>query len=68
VQAVSFREGGLDLKLKASDAASLERIDQALRNGGWQAQLTSGTPAGSAYEGRIEMRPAGAASTAKRAR
>lgn len=68
VQAISFREGGLDLKLKASDAASLERVDQALRNGGWQAQLTSGTAAGSAYEGRIEMRPAGAATTAKHAR
>ncbi|HEY4974799.1 MAG TPA: type II secretion system protein GspL [Steroidobacteraceae bacterium] len=60
VQGLSYREGGLDLKLKAADAASLERVDQALRNGGWQADLTSGAAAGSAYEGRIEMRPLGA--------
>jgi type II secretion system protein L len=68
VQGVSFREGGLDLRLKASDAASLERIDQALRNGGWQAELTSGSAAGSAYEGRIQMRPTGAPPTASGAR
>jgi general secretion pathway protein L len=66
VQALSFREGGLDLKLQASDAASLERVDQALRNGGWQAELTSGTGAGAAYEGRIQMRPAGTATTPAR--
>jgi cytochrome bd-type quinol oxidase subunit 2 len=68
VQGLSFREGGLDLRLKASDAASLERIDQALRNGGWQAELTSGSAAGSVYEGRIQMRPGGAAAAATGAR
>jgi len=65
VQTLSFREGGLDLALKASDAASLERVDQALRSGGWQAELTSGAAAGAAYEGRIRMRPAGAPSAAR---
>jgi type II secretion system protein L len=68
LQTLSFREGGLDLDLKASDAASLERVDQALRSGGWQAELTSGAAAGAAYEGRIRMRPAGAASAASAAR
>jgi general secretion pathway protein L len=68
VQTLSFREGGLDLALKASDAASLERVDQALRSGGWQAELTSGAAAGSAYEGRIRMRPAGAPATGKHSR
>ncbi|HEY1725010.1 MAG TPA: type II secretion system protein GspL [Steroidobacteraceae bacterium] len=62
VQSLNYHEGGLDLKLKASDAASLERVDQALRSGGWQADLTSGAAAGSAYEGRVQMRPAGAGS------
>ena len=57
VQALSYREGGLDLKLKASDAESLERIDQALRSDGWQAELTSGGAAAAGYEGRIQMRP-----------
>jgi general secretion pathway protein L len=66
VQSLSYREGGLDLKLKAGDAASLERVDQALRSGGWQAELTSGAVAGSAYEGRVQMRPPGAPSAAGR--
>ncbi len=68
VQAMSFRDGGLDLKLRASDAASLERIDQQLRNGGWQADLTAGGTAGAAYEGRIEIRPPGAPQAARRPR
>jgi len=60
LQALSYRDGGLDLKLKASDAESLERIDQALRSSGWQAELTSGGAAASGYEGRIQMRRGGA--------
>jgi general secretion pathway protein L len=68
VQGLSFRDGGLDLKLKAADAASLERVDQALRSGGWQADLTSGSAAGAAYEGRIVMRPAGSQSGVRHAR
>ncbi len=56
LQALSYRDGGLDLKLKASDAESLERVDQALRGNGWQAELTSGGAAASGYEGRIQMR------------
>lgn len=56
LQALSYREGGLDLKLKASDAESLERISQALRGNGWQADLTSGGAAASGYEGRIQLR------------
>ena len=59
VQALSFRDGGMDLKLQAADATSLERVDQALRTGGWQAELTAGSAAGSVYEGRILMRPPG---------
>jgi general secretion pathway protein L len=65
VQGLSFRDGGMDLKLKAADAASLERVDQALRTGGWQADLTAGSVAGTVYEGRILMRPAGGQSGAQ---
>jgi general secretion pathway protein L len=68
VQGLSFRDDGMDLKVKASDAASLERVDQALRTGGWQADLTSGSAAGSMYEGRIVMRPAGSQSSVRHAR
>jgi type II secretory pathway component PulL len=59
LQALSFRDGGLDLKLKAGDAESLERIDQSLRSSGWQADLTSGGAASSGYEGRIQMHRGG---------
>jgi len=65
LQALSYRDGGLDLKLKASDAESLERINQALRNNGWQAELTSGGAASSGYEGRIQMRRGGTAARAR---
>jgi general secretion pathway protein L len=55
VQALSFHNGSLDLKIAAPDAASLDRIGQALRNNGWQADLTSGNNVASGYEGRLEI-------------
>jgi general secretion pathway protein L len=55
VQALSFRNGAVDLKVSAPDAASLERVSQALRNNGWQADLTSGNNVASGYEGRIQI-------------
>jgi general secretion pathway protein L len=61
LQALSYRDGGLDLKLKAGDAESLERINQAFRSNGWQAELTSGGAATSGYEGRLQLHRAGAA-------
>jgi general secretion pathway protein L len=59
VQALSFREGALDLKLAAPDANSLDRISQTLRGVGWQADLTSGVVVGEGYEGRIQIKPRG---------
>jgi type II secretion system protein L len=59
VQALSYREGAVDLKLAAPNAESLDRISHALRDSGWQADLTAGNVAGSAYEGRIQIRPKG---------
>jgi general secretion pathway protein L len=59
VQALSFRDGALDLKLAAPDADSLERISQSLRSRGWQADLTSGNVTEGGYEGRIQIRAAG---------
>ncbi|MFI4914646.1 MAG: type II secretion system protein GspL [Steroidobacterales bacterium] len=60
MEGMSFREGVVDLKVRAADAASLERINQALRSDGWQAELTSGNAVPNGYEGRIQMRGAGA--------
>jgi general secretion pathway protein L len=61
LQGLTMREGGMDLRLKAADAETLEHINESLRSNGWQAELTSGEAAASGYEGRIQMRPAGAA-------
>ena len=55
VQALSYRNGAVDLKVAAPDAASLDRMSQALRNNGWQADLTSGNNVASGYEGRIQI-------------
>jgi general secretion pathway protein L len=59
VQALTIRNGSVDLKIAAPDAASLDRIGQALRSNGWRADLTSGQSVGSSYEGRLEIRSNG---------
>ena len=59
VQALSYRNGGVDLKISAPDASSLDRIGQALRNNGWQADLTSGTNVANGYEGRLQIHSSG---------
>jgi general secretion pathway protein L len=55
VEALTFGNGSIDLKIAAPDAASLDRIGQALRNNGWQADLTSGSNVAKGYEGRLQM-------------
>ena len=55
VEALSYRTGSVDLKVAAPDAASLDRIGQALRTNGWQADLTSGTNVAAGYEGRLQI-------------
>ena len=59
VQSLNFHNGSLEMKLSAPDASSLDRLSQALRSNGWQADLTGGTNAGSAYEGRILVHASG---------
>ena len=56
IQALSFRDGALQLKVRAGDAQSLDRINQSLRSAGWQAELLSGAPAGDAFEGNVQLR------------
>lgn len=60
LQGLSMRDGGMDLRLKAADAETLEHINESLRSNGWQAELTSGGASAAGYEGRIRMRPPGA--------
>jgi general secretion pathway protein L len=59
VQAVNFHNGSLEMKLSAPDAASLDRLSQSLRSGGWQADLTGGNNVASGYEGRMLVRAPG---------
>ena len=55
VKALSFHNGALDLQVVAPDASSLDRIGQALRSNGWQADLTSGNNVTAGYEGRLQI-------------
>lgn len=57
---LSMREGTLDLRVHAADAASLDRINQQLRSSGLMTEISSGTAADSGYEGRIQIKLAGA--------
>ncbi len=56
LQALSFRQGTVEMKLSAKDAASLDHMSQSLRANGWEADLTSGNTTNSGYEGRIQVR------------
>ena len=46
----------MELKVRATDAQSIDHINQSLRAAGWQADLISGGAAGEAFEGNISLR------------
>ena len=57
LEALTFRDGVLELKASAPSVESLDRLSRELGQHGWQARLVAGSPEGSAYEGRIHMGP-----------
>ena len=57
IQALTFREGTLEMKVSAPDAQTLDRLTQSLKGSGWRADLTSGNAVSSGFEGHIEIRP-----------
>jgi general secretion pathway protein L len=57
VQALNFHEGGLQVKISAPDASTLDRVAQSLQSNGWQANLTSGNVVKSGYDANMEMHP-----------
>jgi general secretion pathway protein L len=59
LQALSYREGALELKIAAPDADSLERVNQSLRGNGWDAEFAGGNVVGQGYEGRVRIKPRG---------
>jgi general secretion pathway protein L len=60
IEGLTYRNGVLDLRISAPDAASLDAIGQQLRASSWQADIQGGTSAGDAYRGRLQVRKAGA--------
>lgn len=59
LESLTFKPGGLQLKLTAPDASALDLFNQALRAGGYKADLKSGSAKGSAYQGLVELSGAG---------
>jgi general secretion pathway protein L len=55
IQTFQFQGGALDVKLRANDAESLERLSQQLRAAGWRADITAGGAISGGYEGRIRL-------------
>jgi type II secretion system protein L len=55
IQTFQFQGGALEVKLRANDADSLERLSQQLRAAGWRAEITAGGAISGGYEGRIRL-------------
>jgi general secretion pathway protein L len=60
IEGVNYREGVLDLRVIAPDAASLDAIGQQLKATSWQAEIKDLTASGDSYRGRLQIRKAGA--------
>ena len=61
VDALSFRESTLDLKLTAPTVDDLAALSQSMQKQGLIAEIQSSTPSGNGIEGRVQIR--GAAGT-----
>lgn len=59
IEGINYREGVLDLRVIAPDAASLDAIGQQLRAASWQADIKDLTASGDSYRGRLQIRKAG---------
>jgi general secretion pathway protein L len=60
IEGINYRDGVLDLRVMAPDAASLDAIGQQLRAANWQADIKDLTASGDSYRGRLQIRRAGA--------
>ena len=60
IEGFTYRDGTLDLRIVAPDAASLDAIGQQLRAATWQADIMGGSASGDSYRGRLQIRKAGA--------
>jgi general secretion pathway protein L len=55
IEAMSFRQGSIEMRVRGPDAGSLDAINQALRASGLKSDLTSGSPGKDSYEGRMQV-------------
>lgn len=60
IEGITFRDGGVELRMTAPDAASLDAIGQQLRAARWQADIKGLSAAGDSYRGSLQLRKAGA--------
>ena len=60
IESLRFQNGALEIKVRADNAESLERINTQLRSRGLQAELLSGAASDSGYDGQIRIRRGGA--------
>ena len=58
IEGITFRDGTIDLRIDAPDAASLDAIGQQLRAASWQADIMGGSASGDTYKGRLQIRKA----------
>lgn len=56
LESIDYRNGALDLTLRAPDVATLDGLREALTGLGMSAELTSATPGQGGVEGRISLR------------
>jgi general secretion pathway protein L len=60
IEGMTFRDGTLQLRITAPDAAALDAIGQQLRAAQWQADILGGSANGDAYRGSMQIKKAGA--------
>ncbi|HTU66222.1 MAG TPA: type II secretion system protein GspL [Steroidobacteraceae bacterium] len=60
IEGITFRDGIVQLRISAPDAASLDAIGQQLRSSNWQADILGGTASGDSYRGSMQIKKAGA--------
>jgi general secretion pathway protein L len=59
LQSLNFHDGVVELTVSAPNAASLDKLSQQLRSGGWQSELIGGNTVGDSYQGRVRIRAQG---------
>ena len=59
IEAMTFRDGTLNLRISATDAASLDAIGKQLRSSNWKADILGASASGDSYRGQLQIRKAG---------